>query len=64
MKDYAYPMLMAHQKLKDAHEDGLKKDYLEAATKIADAVVWLRQAREAFVEHDEADRLWDVNVQK
>lgn len=64
MKDYAYPMLMAHQKLKDAHEDGLKKDYLEAATKIADAVVWLRQAREAFVEHDEMERLWDVSVQK
>jgi len=58
LRDYAYPLLMANQLFKQAHESGLKREFLEAGEKVAEAIVWLRQAKEAFLEHDEVERLW------
>jgi hypothetical protein len=64
MKDYAYPMLVANQKIKLAHDQALKKDYLSAADSLADAIIWLRQAKEAFLEHEEVERIWAEHDQK
>jgi hypothetical protein len=64
MKDYAYPMLVANQKMKLAHDQALKKDFLSAADSLAEAIVWLRQSKEAFIEHAEVERLWAENGQK
>lgn len=64
MKDYAYPMLVANQKIKLAHERALKKDFLSAADELADAIIWLRQAKEAFLEHAAVERIWAENDQK
>lgn len=58
MKDYSYAMLMAGKLMKSAHEASLKKEFLDAAEMVAGAIVWLRQAKEAFVEHDEVERAW------
>lgn len=64
MKDYAYPMLIANQKIKLAHEKSLKGDFLAAADNLADAIVWLRQAKEAFIEHANVERSWEEQNQR
>ncbi len=48
--DYSYPILMAQKALRQSHDDGLKKDYVAAGERVAEAIVWLRQAKVAFVE--------------
>jgi hypothetical protein len=42
--------LMAQKALRQSHDDGLKKDYVAAGERVAEAIVWLRQAKVAFVE--------------
>lgn len=56
MTDYSYAILRANEAIKAAHEESLKREYMEAAQSVAEAIVWLRQAKESFVELNDGQK--------